>query len=160
MIKMIIKGRCPTMSHVSRTHRVAFDGLFDRINLDFMIQIKFVDTENQLADMLTKGNFTRDEWNNLLRLFNNMSFSMFSCSHFSLEEADAGEQAWGEGNCGCEKSKPKMSFLFGACQSVFNCTGSECISQPGTLKRRNPMAETTKIFHHNFEVHAATMSAI
>ena len=46
---------------VSRTHRVALDWLFDRINLDTRIQIKHVDTENQLADMLTKGNFTRDE---------------------------------------------------------------------------------------------------
>ena len=27
--------------------------------------------------------FTRDEWNHLLRLFSIMSFSMFSCSHFS-----------------------------------------------------------------------------
>ena len=34
LIKMIIKGRSPTMRHVSRTHRVALDWLFDRINLD------------------------------------------------------------------------------------------------------------------------------
>ena len=34
VIKMIIKGRSPTMRHVSRTHRVALDWLFDRINLD------------------------------------------------------------------------------------------------------------------------------
>ena len=33
-IKMITKGRSPTMRHVSRTHRVSLDGLFDRINLD------------------------------------------------------------------------------------------------------------------------------
>ena len=32
VIKMIIKGRSPTMRHVSRTHRVALDWLFDRIN--------------------------------------------------------------------------------------------------------------------------------
>ena len=32
VIKMIIKGRSPTMKHVSRTHRVALDWLFDRIN--------------------------------------------------------------------------------------------------------------------------------
>ena len=70
------------MIHVSRTHRVASDRLFDRINLDLKIQIKYVDTNNQLADMFTKGRFTRDEWNNLLRLFNIMNFSMFSCSHF------------------------------------------------------------------------------
>ena len=34
VIKMIIEGRSPTMRHVSRTHRVAPDWLFDRINLD------------------------------------------------------------------------------------------------------------------------------
>ena len=34
VIKMIVKGRSPTMRHVSRTHRVALDWLFDRINLD------------------------------------------------------------------------------------------------------------------------------
>ena len=34
VIKMIMKGRSPTMRHVSRTHRVALDWLFDRINLD------------------------------------------------------------------------------------------------------------------------------
>ena len=40
VIKMIIKGRSPTMRHVSRTHRVALDWLFDRINLDSKIQVK------------------------------------------------------------------------------------------------------------------------
>ena len=39
VIKMITKGRSPTMRHVSRTHRVALDWLFDRINLDPKIQI-------------------------------------------------------------------------------------------------------------------------
>ena len=53
------------------------------INLEPKVQIKFVDTQNQLADMRTKESFTRDEWNHLLRLFNIMSFSMFSCSHIS-----------------------------------------------------------------------------
>ena len=35
VIKMIIRGRSPTVRHVSRTHRVALDWLFDRINLEF-----------------------------------------------------------------------------------------------------------------------------
>ena len=54
VIKMIIKGRSPTMRHVSRTHRVALDRLFNRINLDPKIQIKYIDTKTQLADILTK----------------------------------------------------------------------------------------------------------
>ena len=60
---VIIKGRSPTMRHVSRTHRVALDWLFGRINLDPKIHIEYMDIKNQLADILTKGNFTRDEWN-------------------------------------------------------------------------------------------------
>ena len=48
------------MRHVSRTHTVALDWLFDRIILDQKIQIKYIDTKNQLADKLTKGNFTRE----------------------------------------------------------------------------------------------------
>ena len=66
--------------HVSRTHRVALDWLFDRINLDPKIQIKYIDTKNQLADILTKGNFTRDEWNHLLTLFNISHFSSAACN--------------------------------------------------------------------------------
>ena len=44
VIKMIIKGRSPTMRHVSRTHKVPLDLSFDRINLESKIQIKYVDT--------------------------------------------------------------------------------------------------------------------
>ena len=79
VIKMIMKGRNPTMRHVSRTHRVALDWLFDRINLDPKIQIKHIDTKNQLTDLLTKGNFTRDEWNRSLTLFNISHFSSTAC---------------------------------------------------------------------------------
>ena len=107
VIKMIIKGRSPTMRHVSRTHRVALDWLFDRINLDSKIQIKYIDTKNQFADILTKGSFTRDEWNHLLCLFNISHFSSTVCSaamakriqHDSREERVAA------------KSRPMMNLI-------------------------------------------------
>ena len=86
VIKMIIKGRSPTMRHVSSTHRVALDWLFDRINLDPKIQIKYIDTKNQLADILTKRNFTRDEWNHSLCLFNISLFSSTVCSETMAED--------------------------------------------------------------------------
>ena len=47
------------MRHASRTHRVALDWLFDRVNLDPKIQIEKVNTKNQLADILTEGSFSR-----------------------------------------------------------------------------------------------------
>ena len=57
MIKMIIKSRSPTMRHVSRTHRVRWIGCLIGLVWTRKIRIKFVDTKNQLADMLTKGQF-------------------------------------------------------------------------------------------------------
>ena len=81
VIKIIIKGRSPTMRHVSRTYRVALDWLFDRINLDTQNPNQIHrHQKNQLADILTKGNFTRDEWNDLLCLFNISHFSSIDCS--------------------------------------------------------------------------------
>ena len=49
------------------------------------LKIKYSDTKYQLADILTKGNFTRDEWNNLLHLFNISQSSSLCCDQkFSL----------------------------------------------------------------------------
>ena len=106
VIKMIMKGRSPTMRHVSRTHRVALDWLFDRINLDPKIQIKYIDTKNQLADILTKGNFTRDEWNHLLTLFNISRFSSTACIAAMEKRA---QQESGEERV-TAKSRPMMNL--------------------------------------------------
>ena len=123
VIKMIIKGRSPTMRHVSRTHRVALDWLFDRINLGPKIQIKYIDTKNQLADMLTKGNFTRDEWNYLLSLFNISHFSSAVCSAAMAKRA---QQELGEERV-TAKSRPMMN-LTARMPSVVSSSAS---SNPG-----------------------------
>ena len=47
-------------------------------------QINYVDTKNQPVDMLTKGCFTRDQWNHLLRLLSVVNFSMLSCNRVFL----------------------------------------------------------------------------
>ena len=106
VIKMIMKGRSLTMRHVSRTHRVALDWLFDRINLDPRIQIKYIDTKNQLADILTKGNFTRGEWNHLLCLFNLSHFSSTACTTAMEKRAQQGS---GEERV-TAKSRPMMNL--------------------------------------------------
>ena len=105
--KMIIKGRSSTVRHVSRIHRVALDWLFDRINLDPKIQIKYIDTKNQLADIPTKGNFTRDEWNHLLCLFNISHFSSTVCSDTMAKRSqqDSGEERV------TAKSGPMMNLI-------------------------------------------------
>ena len=82
------------------------DGLFDRINLDPKIQIKYIDTKNQLADILTKGNFTRDEWNHLLTLFNISHFSSTACIAAMAKRAQQGS---GEERV-TAKSRPMMNL--------------------------------------------------
>ena len=69
-------------------------GCFDRINLDSKIQVKYIDTKHQLADILTKGSFTRDEWNHLLWLFNISHFSPTVCSAAMAKRSqqDSGER--------------------------------------------------------------------
>ena len=111
------------MRHVSRTHRVALDWLFDRINLDPKVQIKYIDTKNQLADILTKGNFTRDEWNHLLNLFNISHFSSTACT---AAMAKGAQQESGEERV-TAKSRPMMN-LTARMPSVVSSSAS---SNPG-----------------------------
>ena len=59
------------------------------------IQIRYIDTKHQLADKLTKGNFTRDERNNLLQVFNISHFSSLCCAKNSILIS-------------CPKTMPKM----------------------------------------------------
>ena len=65
---MTIKGRSPNMRHVARTHRVDLDWLFERIREDPGISIKHLPTKQQLADILTKGSFTAEQWKHLCNL--------------------------------------------------------------------------------------------
>ena len=68
VIKMTVKQRSPTMRHVSRTHRVDLDWLFERISKDPGIFVKYVPTKDQIADIFTKGSFTAEAWNVLCKL--------------------------------------------------------------------------------------------
>ena len=91
---------------VSRTHRVAIESLFDRINLDPKIQIKYIDTKNQLADISTEGNFKRDEWNHLLTLSNISHFSSTACTAAMAKGAQQGSG----GERVTAKSRPMMNL--------------------------------------------------
>ena len=81
--------------------------LVDRINLDSKIQIKYIDTKKQLADILTTGTFTRDEWNHLLSLFNTSHFSPTFCSAAMAKRSqqDSGEERV------TAKSRPMMNLI-------------------------------------------------
>ena len=71
------------------------------------IQIKYIDTKNQLAEIPTKGNFTRDERNHLLCWFNISHFSSTDCSEVMSKrtQKDSGEERV------TARSKPMMSLI-------------------------------------------------
>ena len=70
------------------------------------IQIKYIDTKNQLADISTKRSFTRDEWNHLLTLFNISHFNSNACIAAMAKRA---QQESGEGRV-TTKSRPMMNL--------------------------------------------------
>ena len=67
VISMCIKGRAPTLRHVLRTHRINLDFIFELMYREsHNIQIKYVNTKQQIADLLTKGSFSETCWLQLL----------------------------------------------------------------------------------------------
>ena len=139
---VIIKGRSPTMRHVSRTYRVALDWLFVRINLDPQIQIKYVDTKHQLADMLTKGNFTRDEWNNLLHLFTISHYNSARCPESMSERI---QQGTGE-EIIVAKSKPTLNLV--------SHTTASSLTVPSSIECVQSLGDTQSTQSTRFESHS------
>ena len=94
------------------------------------IQIKYIDTKNQLADMLTKGKFTRAEWNHLLCLFNFSHFrSINSLEAMSKRTPqDAGEERV------TTKSKPMMNLVSRCRVRDLNVFASIASESPGKTR--------------------------
>ena len=84
VIKHIDKDRSLAMRHVSRTHRVDSDWLDGRVNLDPMIQITYINTSQQLADIVTKGSSTGDRWTQLTLLVNIVTHTPITQSNLSV----------------------------------------------------------------------------
>ena len=95
---------------------------------DTKIQIKYVDTKNQLADILTKGSFTRDEWNHLLTLCNSSHFSSTACIAAIAKRA---QQESGEGRV-TAKSRPMMNLT----ARMLSFVSSSASSNPGSWSWR------------------------
>ena len=124
-------------------------GCFDRINLEPKIQIKYVDTKNQLADILTKGSFSRDEWNHLLCLSNIMCFSTYSGSHLKSSFSQTRERlvigamskrgqdtTSSDGSPMAKALAPTNLVLQGQCKEGVSSQGSGSPVNPGNEHNR------------------------
>ena len=126
----LLHSRAYQYTNAKVYHRVALDWLFDRTNLDHNIQIRYINTKHQLAAFLTKGNFIRDAWNNLLHLCNISHFSSLCCAeNFSLisctKTMAKRMQEQKEDNRIVAKSKPTAVNL-----AVTVSTSSSSVSDP------------------------------
>ena len=98
------------------------------------------DTKHQIADILTKGNFTRDEWNNLLSLFQHQPFQLSLCCAKNLSflchrkdgEKDARTERrrpdCGEIQANGDEPDQFCSYKF------FICELFDCVEKSGILK--------------------------
>ena len=87
------------------------------------IQIKCIDTKIQFADILTKKNFTRDDWDHLLTLFNISHFSSTACITAMTKR---GQQKSREGRV-TAKSRPMMNLT----ARTLSFVSSSALIKPG-----------------------------
>ena len=86
--------------------------------------------KKQLADILTKGNFTGDEWNHLLCLFNISHFSSTNCSEVVSKrtQQDSGEERV------TAKSKPMMNLVSRCSERTPDMLASTASESPGKTR--------------------------
>ena len=102
--------------------------------------MRYIDTKHQTADILTKRHFTRDEWNNLLCLFNISQFSSLCCAkNFSLISTITERMAkrmpeQPEENSIVAKSRPTAMNLTSSVAASSSAVKSPTSRSPGILK--------------------------
>ena len=113
--------------------------------MDPKIQIKYIDTENQLADILTKGNFTLDEWNHLLCLFNIRHFSSAECSEVMSKrtQKDSGEERV------TAKSKPMMNLVSRCSERTPVVLSSTPPESPGKTRHESQFPPSSRTEQHH-----------
>ena len=88
VIKMLIKGRTNKLRHVPRTHRIDLDWLFEVLREDPGVNIKYINTKEQVAEIFTKDIFTIPQWRHLAFL-RNIGDSSLSVVIFKINQRKA-----------------------------------------------------------------------
>ena len=145
VIKMIVNGRSLAMRHVSKTHRVAPDWFFDRINSDPKIKIKYIDTKKPTRRHTDKGNFTRDEWNHLLCLFHISHFCSTVCSDKMAKrtQKDASEERV------TAKSRPMMNLVSRCSERTPDVLASTASESPGKTRNESQFLLSSRTEQHH-----------
>ena len=91
--------------------------------------------KKQIADILTKGNFTRDEWNHLLYLFHISHFSSIKCSEVMSKrtQKDSGEERV------IAKSTPMMNLVSRCSERNPTVLASTASESPGKTRHESQL---------------------
>ena len=145
VVKMITKGRNPTMRHVSRTHRVALDRLFDRINLEPKFQIKYIDTKKTNSQTYWPRE-TSHVMNGIifLCLFNISHFSSTDCSGVMSKrtQKDSGERV-------TAKSKPMMNLVSRCSERTSDVLASTASESLGKTRHESEFDLSSRTEQHH-----------
>ena len=94
--------------------------------------------------MLTKGNFTRDEWNHLLCLFNISHFSSAECSEVmsKRKQQESGEERV------TAKSRPMMSLTARSIERPPSALSSTASESPGKTRQesQSPLSAQAEMY--------------
>ena len=98
--------------------------------------------KTHLADMLTKGNFTRDEWNHLLCLFNISHSSSAECSEVMSKRT---QKELGEERV-TAKSRPMMNLIAWSSERVPSALSSTASKSPRKIRydSQTPLSPQTE----------------
>ena len=140
---MVIKGRSPTMRHVSEPTELLLIGY----------SIESIWTPKSKSNTLTpkttrrhtdQGKFTRDEWNHLLCLFNISHFSSISCSEVMSKrtQKDSGEERV------TAKSKPIMNFVSRCSERNSDMLASTASESPGKTRYESQLLLSPQTEQH------------
>ena len=137
------------MRHVSRTHRVALDWLFDRINLDPKIQINFLapQTNSQTCQPREIPHVT--SWNHLLCSCNSSHFSSAECSEVMSKrtQKESGEERV------TAKSRPMMNLVSRCSERTLDVLPSTASEGPGKTRQesQSPLSAQAEMYDRTGE---------
>ena len=124
------------MRHVSRNLKVALEWLFDRFNLDPKIEIRYIDTKHQLADIFDRRKFhtwwaeqsSLSVYHQPFQLSVLRSEFQFDQLHQNDGEKDArtGRRQQDRGKVKADDDEPGLLCL----GKFFECEQSDCVEKP------------------------------
>ena len=132
--------------HIGRTHRVNLDWIIERFRDDPSIAVRFVSRKSQIADILTKAQFTSDQWNHLCRLSQVGPPSTEKLDSTEISNGNLSQSAITSQSIGDKHLSHSVLIAAHSCSSTssFCPVGRKsCLSHSSLVKMPNPLPSSS-----------------